>query len=472
MEAVNSIKLERDVRNVLDMQDNAEVLEEPSWCCEMLSCLLQDPSTQDVVFVTSDGGSVSGHKAILTASSPVFRAMFNDNVHTSGEMEISLPSVDAETFSSLVSYIYTGKVVVNSATCLDMLGTAMHFKITSLVTKLVKFTTVSLDSSNVISVAIFACAKNCCQLLDNCLKYMCANASEVVHHSGFIKLPHEVVLAFCKSSDLNVSEIDLFLAVNEWQQYNQKVAKAIIKNIFREIRYPLISNTDLVRKVAPTDMADPSLYTAALEYHIDASLYRGPLSQLVTRKCHKVTSLNSSKIEPAAVLQSTRGYSVLPSNLVDAENKSSIKKLYLVVKSVSSVSSDTTDLDSSVSHSKADGEPAPNDSETRSVATSKLDKVVEAIYSQIDDGMVPSDITSPDTIICVLSDDHFDSTIQPTTQRTHCIVATTSAPRRKKRRRRCNNCEGCKADKCGVCVCCTQPRRKTPCIKRICSNLQ
>lgn len=42
--------------------------------------------------------------------------MFNDDVHTSGEMEISFTSVDAETFSSLVSYIYNGKVIVNSAT--------------------------------------------------------------------------------------------------------------------------------------------------------------------------------------------------------------------------------------------------------------------------------------------------------------------------------------------------------------------
>ena len=55
----------------------------------------------------------------------------------------------------------------------------------------------------------------------------------------------------------------------------------------------MISNIDLVNKVSPTDMADPSLYTAALEYHIDASLYRGPMCQLVTRKCHKVTCTKS-----------------------------------------------------------------------------------------------------------------------------------------------------------------------------------
>jgi len=276
-----------------------EVLEEPNWSCEVLTYLLQDSSTHDVMFVTSDGGSVSGHKAVLSAGSPVFRAMFTDYVHTTGEMEIPLPSVDAETFTTLLSYIYTGKVAVNCTTCLDMLGAAMHFKITSLVTKLITFTAASLDSSNVISITIFVCERNCSQLLDSCLKHMCANASDVLHDPDFIKLPHEVVLEFCKSSDLNISEIDLFLAVHEWQQHNQKVARAVVKSIFREIRYPLISGFDLASKVAPTEMADPSLYIAALEYHIDATLYRGPVSQLVTRKFY---SLNSSEAEQVAMV--------------------------------------------------------------------------------------------------------------------------------------------------------------------------
>jgi len=267
-------------------QSTVEVLKEPKWCCEVLSSLLRDPSTHNVVFVTSDGGNVSGHKAILAAGSPVFRAMFTDNVCTGseGEMEIPVPSVDTETFTSLLSYIYTGKVAVNSATCLDMLGAAMHFKITSLVTKLTIFIAASLDSNKVISVTTFACERNCSQLLDSCLKYMCANASDVIQDPDFIKLSHEVVLEFCKSSDLNVSEIDLFLAVCEWQKHNQKVARAVIKNIFREIRYPLIPNVDLVSQVAPTEMADSSLYITALEFHVNESLYKGPRSQLVPRR--------------------------------------------------------------------------------------------------------------------------------------------------------------------------------------------
>ena len=92
--------------DVLNSQaNNVEVLEKPNRCCEVLRSLLQDPSTHNVMFVTSDGGSVSGHKAIL--NSAVFHAMFSDNVHTSGEMEISLNSISGcrDAYSHL-SYIH------------------------------------------------------------------------------------------------------------------------------------------------------------------------------------------------------------------------------------------------------------------------------------------------------------------------------------------------------------------------------
>ena len=36
------------------------------------SSLLEDPSTHDVTFKTSDGGSVSAHRVIVAAGSPVF----------------------------------------------------------------------------------------------------------------------------------------------------------------------------------------------------------------------------------------------------------------------------------------------------------------------------------------------------------------------------------------------------------------
>ena len=53
--------------------------------------------------------------------------------------------------------------------------------------------------------------------------------------------------------------------------------------MFKEIRYPLISVDDLLEKVRPTKLADPVLYTLALEYHLKPVTYDGPQNQLHPR---------------------------------------------------------------------------------------------------------------------------------------------------------------------------------------------
>ena len=49
-----------------------------------------------------------------------------------------------------------------------------------------------------------------------------------------------------------------------------------IKKVFQQIRYPLISVSDLLEKVRPTKCADSGLYTSALEFHHMPSEYDGP----------------------------------------------------------------------------------------------------------------------------------------------------------------------------------------------------
>ena len=48
---------------------------EKTLCHNVLSSLMEDPTTHDVTFKTADGGSLGAHRAIIAASSPVFRAM-------------------------------------------------------------------------------------------------------------------------------------------------------------------------------------------------------------------------------------------------------------------------------------------------------------------------------------------------------------------------------------------------------------
>ena len=255
------------------------------WNSALLSSLLNDPSTHDVTFKTSDGGSVSAHKAIIAASSPVFYNKFYipNNPLTLESANIAVEgvdiNVDAATLSKLLTFIYTGKVMVNS-TCLDkMLHAACCYELISLETILMKFAESSLNVKNVISVAILASNRNCDQLQKCCQNFIGANIKKVARHPNFMALPHTVVLEVCKSSDLNVGEIDLFLAVAEWHKH-QTLSK--------------IASDDLLHKVRPTNLADSNLYKAALEYHLDSRIYEGPSNQLENRK-HQLKLLSANE---------------------------------------------------------------------------------------------------------------------------------------------------------------------------------
>ena len=274
-----------------------ETIQNSDWCASTFSALLDDPSTHDVTFKTSDGGSVSAHRAIVAAGSPVFHAMLYGNMKESNEKEIELPSVDTETFKALLSFIYTGKIEIDSVNCYNVLEVAHYYNVTLLESISVDFIASLLTTENCCEMAVLSKDKGLDVLLNKCLNFIFTNAYKVVQHTSFYSLSSELILMICKSSDLCISEIGLFLAVVKWYEHQKmEVPKEEIQKIVKEIRYPLITISDLLDKVRPTEIADKDLYTLALEYHHVPNKFCGPQSQLEKRKWPKKSQFKFTAI--------------------------------------------------------------------------------------------------------------------------------------------------------------------------------
>ena len=270
-----------------------ETIHTSDWCISTFSALLDDPSTHDVTFKTSDGGSVSGHRAIVAAGSPVFHAMLYGNMKESNQKEVELPSVDTETFKALLSFLYTGKIEMDSENCFSILEAARYFGVAVLESKCADFIVALLNNENCCAITSFAYDKKFDALLEKCLTFMYSNAHKVIEEASFKSLPNELLLKFCQSSNLCVKEIRLFLAVIEWCQHQKaNISEDTLKRVFQQIRYPLISVSDLLDKVRPTEFADSTLYTKALEFHLMSSRYDGPEMQLVRRKVSDFKIIN------------------------------------------------------------------------------------------------------------------------------------------------------------------------------------
>jgi len=105
-----------------------------SWCQNMLASLLDNPSTHDVTFKTSDGGSVSAHRVIVAAGSPVFRVMLHGNMKESSQKEIELPNIDSNRLKKLFPFIYSGQIRTILMDYVELLQAADYFNIKELKT--------------------------------------------------------------------------------------------------------------------------------------------------------------------------------------------------------------------------------------------------------------------------------------------------------------------------------------------------
>ena len=197
-------------------------------------CLLKDPTTHDLTFKTADG-NLGAHRAMIAASSPVLHAMLYGKTKESKESEICLSSTNADILKKIFTFIYGGAVQVSSDECLALIQAAHYFDIAALETKCGEVLVSTLDVDyNFSSIITFAVEHQLDLLFTQCLELMEVNAGKVINSLWFNTLPLHMILAFVKSSNLEVREVDLFLAVERWYRHQENVLSADDKLIYLE----------------------------------------------------------------------------------------------------------------------------------------------------------------------------------------------------------------------------------------------
>ena len=274
-----------------DNKDNVQEqtmckVNEASWCQKIFGATLDNTDTHDVTFKTSDGGNVSGHRALVAAGSPVLYAMLYGNMKESKQTEIDLTkvSVDAETLKVLFKFMYTGTVCFSTSMCMKLLEAANYFGVDVLEARCVECINETLDIDNCCQIITFAHRKGFQLLVEKCFSFMFVHAIDFIKSPQFKDLPLDIIFAFLESSDIRAAEIDLFVAVVEWYKNQNHELSDMTKSIFRLIRYPLISKHDLIHTVKKVKEIDSGLYTSALEYHLEPEQYSGDLEQIISRE--------------------------------------------------------------------------------------------------------------------------------------------------------------------------------------------
>ncbi|XP_060870641.1 ring canal kelch homolog isoform X2 [Metopolophium dirhodum] len=207
---------------------------------ENLQSLRKNEVLCDVRFEADDGKIVIGHKNVLVAASPYFRAMFT-NFDESNKDLINIRELDSTILQLLVDYIYSGEIMVTKENVQVLLPAANVLQLDYVNSVCAVFLQKQMDPSNCLGIRAFADLHNCTDLLLSSEAYIKQHFLEVVKGEDFLSLSSEDLVKLISSNDLAVPfEEKVFECVIEWVKHDLDRRKDFLPKLMDHVRLPLL----------------------------------------------------------------------------------------------------------------------------------------------------------------------------------------------------------------------------------------
>lgn len=206
------------------------------------------------VVIGVQGREFPCHRAMLSACSGYFQAMFCNDHRESQQMLVEISGVQAEAMEVLLQYVYTGRATITTQNVQYLFETANLFQISVLRDACAKFLEDQLDPCNCLGMQSFADTHSLKQLAGRCRVYALQNFTEVAQHEEFLHLQKEELQEYLANDELCVSREEVvFEAVMRWVYHNVEPRRPMLKELLQHIRLPLLHPNYFVQTVSKRD---------------------------------------------------------------------------------------------------------------------------------------------------------------------------------------------------------------------------
>lgn len=226
------------------------------------------------VVISVQGREFPCHRAVLSACSSYFRAMFCNDHRESREMLVEINGIVVEAMDCFLSYVYTGHARITTENVQFLFETSNLFQIYTLRDACAKFLEDQLDPCNCLGIQSFADAHCLNHLASRCRTYALNNFAEVAEHEEFLYLSAEELKEYTDSDELCVQQEEVvYEAVMRWVYHDVEHRKDNLKNLLRNVRLPHVHPNYLVQIVEndPIIQNSPECYQLlheARRYHV------------------------------------------------------------------------------------------------------------------------------------------------------------------------------------------------------------
>lgn len=184
-------------------------------------CLLvNNPFASDVKFIfEKEYIELYGHKLILSMSSPVFCAMFNDNVWKKTSDKVIITDITAEIFNELLIFIYTNKAFrLDKFNAFELMYAAHKYQIVNLETLIISFLITEIAIDNILdiyenSVKVMIAGE---RLTTEAIKFICKHTKSILLDDSFTLISEQTLKFILSQPELEADEYDLFMAMIKW----------------------------------------------------------------------------------------------------------------------------------------------------------------------------------------------------------------------------------------------------------------
>ncbi|CAD1474074.1 unnamed protein product, partial [Heterotrigona itama] len=215
------------------------------------------------------------HRAILSAVSPYFKALFTNSLK-SGKTEITevaIESVPGKIFSLILDYAYTGTCNVNADNVEQLLPLADQFEVLGVVQLCCQFLLQELRPENCLGIFNFARHYFCRDLEEKGRKYICHHFKRILQESPeFEELTSKELKAILCDDELNVKNEEIvFEAIKTWLEHNVEEKRPYLPGLLKCVRYGLMNynfftNNVLTWKMIEEDESCQQVLAAANQH--------------------------------------------------------------------------------------------------------------------------------------------------------------------------------------------------------------
>ena len=223
----------------------------PLWLVKELECLRRNEEFCDVRILVG-GKSFAAHRCVLSSACAYFKHMFTSGMKESQKNEVEIYGIAESIFDMLLSYIYTGGIVVHLEDMQDLIVAANMLQISSLKYACSSYLQTRIDCQNCIGLYEFAEMYDCPELKRLSRLFILDRFVDVFvsENSEFLNMDYEKLSGFLNDEDLKVeSEEQILNVALLWLLHDVDQNMRHSSKVLSTIRLPLLHETKIAQVI-------------------------------------------------------------------------------------------------------------------------------------------------------------------------------------------------------------------------------